>query len=168
MNAIKAFYENESENCSPTLDDVLNADFDWLETRHDWCQRAFPNYEPSEMVAGSPVLDDETLFWIARNHKSAVMALTFKYLCHYTSIAETNMLPHNNRRITRLLKFLVMLGYSDAVDVAVNLSSRHLEYMMFAETNNEFDTTGYFKTIESWNQTIDYWNNALTYNREQK
>lgn len=146
-NDIVNFYLDVSVNGNPTISNVLYENFDWLEKCHTWCQRAFPNYEPSEVVPGSPVLDDETLEWIKANHKEKVLELTFRYLNHFDDLL-THEYPHNNQRITRLIKFLKMLGYKDAVHVVFRMA-------------NFSRQPQHFKDV-----ALPYWHLALQYNRE--
>lgn len=62
--ALADFYDDVSHNGASVISDVLDGDYAFIESTHNWCQRAFPNFEPSEVVAGAPVLDESTLFWL--------------------------------------------------------------------------------------------------------
>lgn len=160
INSIKDFYLNVRIGNYPILDDVLNGDHEFIECCHNWCQRAFPNYEPSEIVLGAPVLDDNSLEFIRRTCKEKVNALVFKYLKHYTELLPSEM-PHNNRRVTRLLKFLVILGYSDMAIVVYEFCTLvHTEHINTFHDNVPVD-------LNLYQQTIEYWNNALKYKKEK-
>jgi hypothetical protein len=151
-DAIKDFYVDVSlDGVSPTYTQVMNADYDWIESTHNWCQRAFPNFEASELVEGAPVLDDATLLVIKRFHKEKVLNLVFRYLRHFNDIGHTDPKHyyHNNRRVTRLLKFLNMLELNDALEVAYN-----------TVTASEDGNPGF-------DNALMYWQEALYYKREQ-
>ena len=147
MNDIKNFYLNiKTDQNLPTFEWVMNADSDDLEHSHIWCQRAFPNFEPSEMVPGAPVLDQETLNYIKENHGEQVLMLAFRYLNHYNSLFAREF-SHNNRRVTRLIKFLVMLEYKEAAKSV---------YSMCIKVHKE--------AFEA-NDSVIYWLEALNYTR---
>jgi hypothetical protein len=153
-NAIVDFYLNvANDDGIPNLDYVLNGNTEALEGSHTWCQRAFPNYEPSEVVPGSPVLDDETLKWLKDYCKDKILALTFRFLNHYSNIM-THEYHHNNLRVTRLLKFLVMLDFQDAAHVVF----RHC-LLVHADT--------FIHDPSYCNTSLKYWMEALHYTREK-
>lgn len=135
----------------PVCDDVLNGGFNDLEFSHNWCQRAFPNYEPSEIVPDSPVLDTETLAWIKLNAMDKVYALLHRYMYHYQTL-RPSQIPHNNRRVTRLLKFLVMLECPHYV----TFMAHRFFLTEFAILENHFSSN----TID---ETKKYWYDALYY-----
>ena len=150
-NAIVDFYLNTpNDQRIPTIDYVLKGCSYDLENCHTWCQRAFPNYEPSEVVPGSPVLDDETLDFLKRTQKEKILELVFRYLRHYSEIPISEF-QHNNLRVTRLLKFLVMLGYTDVARTV------HM-YCVLVYANN-FGR-------QHVNMSMVYWIDALNYKRE--
>jgi hypothetical protein len=156
MNDIQMFYLNDASNGRPTYDQVMAATPEWIEGTHDWVQRAFPNFEPSEIVSDAPVLDEFTLIILKDSHVQArIYSLVFKYLNHYAHISDESRLPHNNRRVTRLIKFLIMLGYEDAAKT-VFMTCRSLLYEWNNETILPFDIS----------TAIMYWREALTYKRE--
>jgi len=152
-NDITCFYLDVALQESPTYSKVINADYEWLEECHSWIQRAFPNYEESVMVPDSPVLDDETLDFLQRTCKEKIMDLVFKYLTHYGSITHQNHIYHNNLRVTRLLKFLSLLGYNDMKNVVYKYCSNHLLHNI---GSNDYNLN-----------SIRFWNDALNYRREQ-
>lgn len=160
INHIKDFYLNVRNGNYPILDDVLNGDHEFIECSHNWCQRAFPNYEPSEVVLGAPVLDDNSLEFIRRTCKEKVNALVFKYLKHYTELLPSEM-SHNNRRVTRLLKFLAILGYSDMAIVVYEFCTLiHTKHIITFHNIVPVD-------LSEYKQTIEFWNNALKYKKEK-
>jgi hypothetical protein len=146
------FYSNLSYNGMPTLDDVLNADTQWLEDNHNWVQRAFPNYEPSEAVPNSPILDDDTLDYIKANHMADVHKLVHKYMYHYQKL-ELYQVPHNNRRVTRLLKFLILLQ---------NIELAYVAYMYYHPL---YTLRRPFNIVDR--VTYKFWNDALNYKKQE-
>jgi hypothetical protein len=156
---IKNFYTNVSVDGSPTFDQVVNADFEWIESTHNWCQRAFPNFEPSEIVTDAPVLDDETLEWI-KNDKIVMgnaIHMCARYLRHYRSVDPDGFqIAHNNRRITRMIKFLIMIDCREIASVVYREAKIH----------HGIDIEGYTNTY-GMVMTKTYWEEALNYKREQ-
>jgi hypothetical protein len=158
MNDIKKFYLNIAtiENL-PTFKWVMNADTGDLEDSHNWCQRAFPNFEPSEVVPGSPVLDEETLAFIKKECKEQVQDLVFKFLRHYDMLGP-HRLAHNNRRVTRLIKFLAMLEYDTVRDVVFS----HCHSVLL---ENFQCFTGMDKYVD-FHATVQFWKDAKNYKRD--
>lgn len=154
-NDIKDFYLNISRSGMPTYDQVMSASPEWIESTHNWCQRAFPNFEPSELVIGSPVLDDETLEFLKTTCKLKIYDLTMKYLNHYNNIYFVEQFGHNNRRVTRLIKFLSMLEYDEAKNLVFGFCYNVLWYKH--NTGDE---------LNFWDAAT-YWDDALIYKREK-
>lgn len=159
--ALADFYDDVSHNGASVISDVLDGDYAFIESTHNWCQRAFPNFEPSEVVAGAPVLDESTLFWLKETQMEKVYKLVFRYLQHYTHLDSPFHVSHNNRRVTRLLKYLVMLECPQYVikhtynTVLNTLLALHIEY-------SEQISLDYVKN------TVVYWEEALKYKREEQ
>jgi len=157
-NQIKNFYTNVSVDGSPTFDQVVKADFHWIESTHNWCQRAFPNFEPSEIVTDAPVLDDETLAWM-KNDKFVMdyaLRMATRYFNNYRYVDPKGFqIAHNNRRITRMIKFLIMLDYHDVATIMYKEAKLHCGIDIEGKTN-------------SYNMVITktYWEEALNYKRE--
>jgi hypothetical protein len=136
---------------------VLEANTDWLENCHTWVQRAFPNYEPSESVSGTPVLDDETLRWIKQYNVAIALKLTFKFLSHYNNIFITRPsdIFHNNKRVTRLIKFLVMLECKTEACVVLVYCQKILETLL---EETLISNTLYYSTMDYWKEALNYEN----------
>ena len=156
MNDIMKFYMNDASDGNPTYSEIMQAGFAKLEFSHNWCQRAFPNYEPSEMVTDAPVLDHVTFVFLAEYCREKILLLTFRYLNHYLNLPDPQQMPHNNRRVTRLIKFLTMLGYSDAALTVFTACSIAMQ-----------ERSNWSKLSFDIDETLNFWIAALTYKREQ-
>lgn len=153
-NAIRNFYRNISVDGMPKLDDVLNADYDWLEANHNWCQRAYPNFEKSAVVAGAPILEEDgTLEWIKTFHPDLVLKLVFKLIKHYSELSH-DRIPHNNRRVTRLIKFLKLLDMNEIAETVFIVFTDSLSiHAMLDDGQLDCETA------------VKFWNNAVNYQK---
>lgn len=154
------FFNNVSEDGMPTAYQVLNADYDWLEANHNWCQRAFPNFEHSAIVPDAPVLDNETLSHLRSYRRELALLLVFKMMKHY-SFLSFDRVAHNNRRVTRMLKFLKMLRLDDVAatchyQFSVMLKNHMLKALSMPDSPEDI-------ILESFQLTKQYWATALAY-----
>ena len=74
------------------------------------------------------------------------------FMTHYSLLMD-NSIHHNNLRVTRLLKFLSVLGYNE-------LKVNCFNYFFYCLKRHHYDE--YNKVI-----AINYWINALSYGREE-
>lgn len=139
MSEIIDFYSGKPTSCNYTLSDIFAFNFIDMETVHDYIQWIFPLTEASQFHPNSPILtpDDINFFKNNLTLKWRVLALVNHYIrfLHF-NIHWVNEHDHNHLRITRMLKFLVLIGLEQtakerlseiiiiarAVDPSVNLS----------------------------------------------
>ena len=102
-----------------TLDDILAMSDEELESNHQYIQWLFPLNEPSKMVPGAPYLTSADTALLAAN--PAAKASILKGLARMKSFYEnTNFITpfnHNLRRISRILKSLVLMGLRTDAEV---------------------------------------------------
>lgn len=151
-DVIKNFYLDISEDDAPTFTEVIESDHNWIESTHNWCQRAFPNFEQSEIVADAPILDDQTLIWLKATCLPKVYELTHRYLVHYGQIDPTSVhMAHNNRRVTRLIKYLIMLECDNLAYVVFNYCIMHSKI-----DQGEPNTYNQVMTKTYWEEAFEY------------
>ena len=154
LNPIIAFYENKSEKGLPNLNDILNGSFEYLENSHNWCQRAFPNFEESRVVPNAPVLTDVVLEYLKKYQTENTMKLVFRYFIHYTDL-QSESYAHNNRRVTRMIKYLKLLELEQPAEAV---------YIMFSSSYGLAVFDGGASSNGSHN-TLKIWEEALKYNK---
>lgn len=142
MTPIVAFYKGEGTDAQGRhLSDYLHFTHEEMENIHDWVQWAFPLPEPSKAQPQSPVLTQEDLdvFRTQSTLQQKAKALADYYLDFLRETTDWRKdRDHNHLRITRVLRFLSLIGYplkamTFKVDVVV----------MYPEVSSE--TTHYWK-----------------------
>jgi hypothetical protein len=172
---IVEFYKGASPDIEGRyIYDILNFDYEQLENIHNYIQWLFPLNKPSYFNKNAPILTKEEIIELRNNEiiKDNIIK-SFKILLKFYgfSLNESENTPiikkgnnfndrikywmtnsnHNFQRITRILKFLKLMGME-------NYASS-----FFNELQNLYNN-GYDNIIEKY--TYDYWNNAVTGDKE--
>ena len=105
-----------------TRNELIRKNNTWLRECHDWIQVFAPGTEPSNHVSTSPVLSPDEIMRIPR----ALISDTIRRLEGYFDyIAGASLWhPHENLRVTRIIKFLRLRG---CMDEAVAFHKRILD-----------------------------------------
>lgn len=131
MTPIVAFYSGEGMDAQGRyLHDYLHFTHGEMESIHDWVQWAFPLPEPSGAQPQAPVLTTEDLevFRTRSTFQQKAKALAGYYM---EFLEGTTMwrrdFDHNHLRITRVLRFLVLIGSDrDALHFLLKVVKLHL------------------------------------------
>lgn len=114
MSRIIAYYEClGADGAGRTLDDVLSRDDEFIEDSHDFIQFLFPLPEPSAFAPDAPLLTPED---IARFKSDPFLpdrvrlALRRMRMFYERTTAWRRAHDHNHLRITRILRFLTLVG----------------------------------------------------------
>jgi hypothetical protein len=150
MSDILKFYRvATAAPCGESLFYILNtADDEWLERTHNYIQWLFPVPEPSQAVPGSPVLTAEDIEAFKSDVALRIRAFAalYRMVWFYASgfgwISPRN---HNYLRITRIIRFFVLIGESGLAEWF------HRTMVQLGE--GEIDST-----------TLWYWDEALNPN----
>ena len=115
------FYKNHRSNSSNiTFDEILSSDDDFWETSHDFIQWIFPLNEPSQYNPNAPLLDVEDIELFKKDfvlRKNVLLA--FSRFKSFLQKEESNTKPiwldrkHNYLRITRVIRFLSLIGFGE-------------------------------------------------------
>ena len=131
------FYTGEGKDLKGrTIEDILKFGYDLLESEHDFVQWIFPNFKPSDFYSHAPLLTKEILATL-KNDPTAQGRLfrAYQHMLDFYGleyIERDNRVQkqdverwtsrklnwiinnkHNYRRITRILKCLVLMGRED-------------------------------------------------------
>ena len=131
-----------------TLDEVWGYDANTMEDKHDYIQWMFPNDEPSQFNPNAPLLSDEE----CRIFKAspALLCCAINSVGKFMNFLRSNMhlwiqpFNHNHLRITRMLKFLMLIGLETEAEARLE------ELRLISETYSETDLS----------VSMNYWTNA--------
>ena len=126
---------------------IASAPPEWLEDDHTWIQWCFPLQTPSGFNCLAPILDDDDvkLLKAMSYTQSTQVGFAEAYLA-YLRVSKgwlSSSHDHNRRRITRVIKSLVLLGSYDEAERVYRQCS---EMLINGATDKE---------------SIVWWNNAL-------
>lgn len=164
-----AFLSGEEVDCG-TIERFIDFSYDQLENSHSYIQYAFPTKEPSIYNSNAPVLTDKEIEWIrsdagtqARsNLESMFLRMVnfygFTYFLSPESISlqrsdffeersKVWLTPgnHNYKRLTRILKSLMLCGLEDdARELYKELENVYADYKDIIGT-----------------ESFEYWKNAV-------
>lgn len=142
-NTIIKFYMGlEPDDMGRSFSSILECDNAWLEESHDYIQWLFPLPEPSPHNRDAPLLTDEVAMYMRSNNecRSQVLLAVRRMLRFYgfemelcSSIRPLYVRPaddfqvraedwatpynHNFRRITRILRFVTLIGMEEVAQV---------------------------------------------------
>jgi hypothetical protein len=138
MTDIVAFYQGKATDAyGRLLQDIWQADDQWLEDVHNYIQTLFPNQDPSKFNASAPLVDRGTIAAFQKDAtlrdnlaKSLDVMLRFYGLQYRPNSQEVvqredfprkaanwlNPYNHNFLRITRILKCLMALGLPERAE----------------------------------------------------
>lgn len=150
MSQVIEFFENRVPNNSGyMIDDILMQKDYWLEAAHDWVQWIFPLQDLSNFNEDAPILTAEDIEFfkspqginVAANYIAGInRMLEFMGLEAHTSSGTVDIevideeratfvwagqFNHNHLRITRMLKSMVLLGFSDYAVALYDVMSPH-------------------------------------------
>jgi hypothetical protein len=133
MSAILDFYSGTgTDHANRTLADVLKFDHAELEQGHDYIQWLFPLPEPSRFCLDAPLLTDEDIKEIAASPSLRWVAIgaTARMAQFYLASPQwCTPRNHNLLRITRILRFLTLIGATDVAAsfrlLVLDLATRH-------------------------------------------
>lgn len=135
MSLITEFYsEIGQDSAGRTLSETLSKSDDWMDACHDYIQSWFPLTEPSNFNDEAPLLREEDIAWFKNNpdnvyktvdrylaflgiNPDLTLAGNFESRCHLWM----GGMDHNHLRISRLLKFLCLIGQRDRAVTIVRL-----------------------------------------------
>lgn len=111
MSDIIDFYNNlKTEGCQYQLFDTWKWSAERLETEHDYIQWWFPLEKPSTFNPNAPILTEEDIKEFQTNAELQARVLnsihTFMRFLFSRKYLWANGYDHNQRRITRMLKFV--------------------------------------------------------------
>lgn len=121
MRRIIAFYEGTGTDAAGrSFEDVLSLSDDQLETIHDWVQWVFPLPEWSRAQPQSPALTaDDVVAFKSTFLRAQVLRATIRVQEFFARTTRwRRSRDHNHLRITRILRFLTLIGEHGA---AMNL-----------------------------------------------
>lgn len=116
-NLLQFYLGLASDNEGRMLKDILTwQDPKQWESSHSFIQWVFPLQEPSKFNPNAPLLDEETLELFKASEtcmKNASLAYVFaqRFLWQQFGVGWLNKGDHNHLRITRIIKFLHLVGY---------------------------------------------------------
>lgn len=133
-----------------TYEQALAAHYE-IDSCHNWCQRAFPNFEPSEIILDAPVLTQEILDEMSDDsldYKNRVNEMIEMLYEHYKIVVHTPNRMHNSRRVTRALKTATLLN--------LNAQEWYNKFSKVLHSLGGYDTMYEIETTEK------FWLNAIT------
>jgi hypothetical protein len=132
MDFINFYLNKKTDDQDRTLDSILRMDDSQFENKHDYIQIIFPLQEKSNFNSSAPLISEEEIqeFKINKEIRSNVFLSVQRFLKFLglniqneliifnqdwkeKSYNWLNYRNHNYLRITRLLKFLMMIGMKD-------------------------------------------------------
>lgn len=119
-----------------TRNELLLKNNTWLKGGHDWIQILVPGTEPSNYVSWAPVLSPDEIMQIPRARVSETIRRLENYFDYIAGASLWD--PHENLRVTRIIKFLRLRGCMDEA------SSFH-ERMLNLEGPKTEDSHSYWK-----------------------
>lgn len=146
---IKFYSGEEVEACNHVLADIWLYSFQRLEDGHDYIQWLFPLDEPSDHNPDAPLLTKEDLKDLRQPEMLArifTSVHTYMRFLFFTRERWVTRFDHNHLRITRMLKFLKLLGLDQEAHARLG------EVMiMVASTDNDVDLS---TAIEFWEDAV--------------
>lgn len=173
MSAITEFFaKTGTDDKDRSLDEILSKDYAWMESSHDFIQWLFPLNEPSNYNPNAPLLTKEDIDVIRENKGNRPLWYNVfdgveKYL-NFMGIRDIWIFDtfdrfeltdefeerrhvwmetpnHNHLRITRLLKFLRLIGWN-------RYGTDLLDFMKEVARENN---------VELNVNSMDYWEDAV-------
>lgn len=127
--AIIEFYRGSGvDGAGRTIEEVLSFTHDQMEEVHDYIQWLFPLPEPSQWQPQSPILTEAELE-VFRTDKDVRRRVLEAY-GRWTDFAERTVtewkipLDHNHLRITRIIRFLNLVGFNARAELLHRWASR--------------------------------------------
>lgn len=135
-SSLMKFYSGEgTDDKGRTFIDIINFTDEQLESTHDYIQWLFPNFEASRFNTTAPVLTgDEGLMFVTNYNIRSNAHIAFKRIMQFYGLAFINHTNreavvrydfsnnwvtignHNHYRMTRILKFLNIIGMHTEAD----------------------------------------------------
>jgi hypothetical protein len=158
MSDILKFYNDELVEAAPCrLTDMWDASFQRLEDSHDYIQWLFPLDEPSAHNSNAPILTKEDIETFRNSRKLQWCILTsvhiFMRFLHFTTRNWVSSFDHNQLRITRMLKCLMLLGLEEHARVLLD------EILLIVDCHGSDD--GKLSARQQMSRAIRFWEEAV-------
>lgn len=126
MTALTDFYANQGQDAEGrTIGEIFLFSDEELEHTHNYIQWLFPLPEPSRFYSAAPLLskEDITLFKESPELQAQVREALARMTYFYQFSAEVRCPgDHNHLRITRILRFLTLIGLTQEAHNFFNLA----------------------------------------------
>lgn len=144
------FYSGEKvDACNHILSEVWTYSFQRLEKSHDYIQWLFPLDEPSAHNLDAPLLTKEDLKELRKPEMLCCVLLsvhTYMKFLFFTRENWVTQFDHNHLRITRMLKFLKLLGMKHEA------YARLVEVMLIVNATDQ--NVKIDKAIQFWEEAV--------------
>ena len=150
------FYEDEVV-CRHRLTDIWTYSFHQLEEYHDYIQWMFPLDEPSAHNPNAPLLTKEDIEAFRNSSQLRWRLLTsvhiFMHFLHFRTRYWVSSFDHNQLRITRMLKCLMLLVLEEHARILLD------EILLIVDCHGSDD--GKLSARQQMSRAIGFWEEAV-------